>query len=456
MLNTRSLTAVAVAVAFLASLVCSGPESWAQGRGLALIRDAEIEHTIRLFATPAFQAAGLDLGSVQIHIVNDSSINAFVAAGQNVFINTGLIIRTENPNQLIGVIAHETGHIAGGHLARGEEAMRTAFYESILSMVLGAAAIVAGGGNAGSAIFAGGQQVAQRSFLQFSRTQESQADQAGVTFLTQSGQSGKGLLEFLQILQGQEALLSDRQDPYVLTHPLSRERIEALRNRVEQSPFFNRASPPEYVEMHKRMRAKLIGFLQPLGQVLRQYPETDQSLPARYARAIAYYRVPEFNKAIAELDSLLKDRPDDPYFLELKGQILLENGHVAESVPVYEASVKAAPNEPLIRYALGQAQLSTEDAALTKTAIANLEQAVREDPDNPGAWYQLSVGYGRENNLGMAHLASAERAMLIGRPLDAKQQAERALSRLPVGSPAALRADDIVATASRRLKDQRR
>ena len=456
MLNKRSLTSVAVAVAFLVSLIGPAPESWAQRSGLSLIRDAEIEHTIRVFVTPAFVAAGLEPSSIKIYLVNDPAINAFVAAGQNIFINTGLIIRTENPGQLIGVVAHETGHIAGGHLARGEEAMRTAFYESILSMVLGAAAMVAGGGGAGQAIMAGGQQVAQRSFLQFSRTQEAQADNAGVNFLTRSGQSARGLLEFLQILEGQEALTSNRQDPYVLTHPLSRERVAALRLEVEKSPFYNKPWPPEYVEMHKRIRAKLIGFMEPLGQVLRQYPETDQSRPARYARAIAYYRVPEFDKAISELDSLLKERPDDPYFLELKGQILLENGHVAESVPVYEAAVKNDPDEPLIRYALGQAQLSTEQPELTKTAIANLEQAVREDPDNPGAWYQLSVGYGRENNLGMAHLASAERAMLVGRPLDAKQQAERALTRLARGSPAALRAEDIVSIAGTRIKDERR
>ncbi|MCW5732405.1 MAG: M48 family metallopeptidase [Alphaproteobacteria bacterium] len=435
----------------------------ASAQSLPLIRDAEVEHTIRAYSAPIFQAAGLSAAKIQVHLVNDSRINAFVAGGRHMFINTGLLMRAEHGGQVIGVIAHETGHISGGHIARSEEALRNAYIESLIATVLGAAAIAAGaasgsgrdGADAGAAIILGGQQMAQRGFLAFSRTQESAADQAGLTFLERTGQSGRGLMEFLKILGDQEALLAQRQDPYVRTHPISRERLDALRTRVETSAFANTPSPPEHVEMHERTQAKLVGFLEPLGTTLRRYPLSDRSLPARYARAIAYYRQPDMDRALAEIDGLLAERPKDPFFWELRGQMLFENGRITESVVAYDESVRLRPRDPVLLYALGQARIATEDPAETQRAVQILEEAVRLDPRQPGAWFQLSIGYGRIGRLGEAHLASAERALLTGRVLDARQQAERAKGRLAPGSPAALRADDIIFIADERLREQR-
>lgn len=433
----------------------------AQQRGVAIVRDAEIEHIIRLYATPIFAAAGLDPDAVSVHLINDRSLNAFVTNGQRIFVHTGLLVRAESASQVMGVIAHETGHISGGHIARSEEAIRNAYIESLIATVLGAAAIAAGAAagsgsaDAGAAIITGGQQIATRNFLAFTRTQESAADQAAVTFLDSIGQSSRGLVEFLKILGDQEALVTQRQDPYVRTHPITRERVDALRVRVDGSRFANAATPPEYAELHARTQAKLIGFLDPIATVLRRYPTSDLSLPARYARAIAYYRQPNIDLALREIDSLLAERPRDPYFHELKGQMLLENSRVAESVGAYRDAVRYRPNDPLLLYALGQAEIATEDPQLTQQAVQVLEESLRLDAAQPGAWHQLSIGYGRIGRLGDAHLASAERALLTGRALEAKQQAERAKTRLAPGSPASLRADDIIEQANRRLKEQR-
>ncbi|MCW5749656.1 MAG: M48 family metallopeptidase [Alphaproteobacteria bacterium] len=463
MRNASGFTSFAAFLCLLGALLGPIGEALAQQRRIALVRDAEIEHIIRVYATPIFAAAGLDPDAVSVHLVNDRSLNAFVTNGQRIFMHTGLLMRAETPQQVIGVLAHETGHISGGHIARSEEALRNAYIESLIATVLGAAAIAAGaasgsgrdGADAGAAIILGGQQMAQRGFLAFSRTQESAADQAGLTYLERTGQSGRGLMEFLKILGDQEALLAQRQDPYVRTHPISRERLDALRTRVEASPFANTPSPPEHVEMHARTQAKLVGFLEPLGTTLRRYPLSDTSLPARYARAIAYYRQPDMDRALAEIDGLLAERPKDPFFWELKGQMLFENGRIAESVVAYDESVRLRPRDPVLLYALGQARIATEDPAETQRAVQILEEAVRLDPRQPGAWFQLSIGYGRIGRLGEAHLASAERALLTGRVLDARQQAERAKGRLPPGSPAALRADDIIFIADERLREQR-
>ena len=451
-----SFVAGVMAAALLALFLLPTRPSYGQGADISLIRDAEIEHTLRVFVTPIFRAASLNADDVRIHLINDPELNAFATNGQNIFINTGLLIRTTGPLQIIGVIAHETGHIAGGHLARSEEAYDNFLTESLVGIVVGAAAALATRNPAAaSAGLFGGQQVAGRSALAYSREQEGRADQAAVTFMDRAGDSSRGLLEFLEVLGNQENILIGHMDPYLVDHPISIERIDALRQRVEKSPYFNTQPPAIWNEMHARMRAKLIGFLQPLGSVLRQYPETDTSMPARYARAIAYYLIPDLDKALALINQLLVEYPNDPYFLELKGQMLFENGRIAESVPFYDAAVKAAPNEPLIRYELGEAQISTEDPKLFRTAANNLEEAARADPDNPGVWYQLAIAYDRDGKPGMAALASAERSLLIGAPNDAKHFATRARGQLPTGSPGALRADDIIAIASRRMSEAR-
>ncbi len=423
----------------------------AQSRSPGLIRDAEVERIIRAYATPLFQAAALDAESVRIYLVNDDSINAFVAGGMNLFINTGLLMRAENANQIIGVIAHETGHISGGHLARTQEALENASTEMIIAFVLGmAAAVASGSGEAGTAIMGGGTAMAQADFLKYSRTQESAADHAGVSFLDSTGQSSRGLLEFFDILEGQELLLSGRQDPYLRTHPLTSERMDFVRHHVESSPYSDAPEPEEFTVDFERMRAKLIGFLRPLNRVLQSYPTSDDSLAGRYARSIGYYRAGQLDKALPMLDGLIAEHPEDAFFQELKGQILMENGRGREAIPYYRESVRLAPHEPLLRLGLAQGQIDTEDPARNKEARSNLEEVTRMEPRNSGAWRLLSIAYGRDGQIPMAALALAEAAMARGNKPEARSQADRALQQLPEGSPAWLRAQDIFAAADRK------
>jgi predicted Zn-dependent protease len=438
-----------VAVFFSLALALLAPTT-ATAQQISLIRDAEIEATIRSYATPLFTAAGIEPEAVRVHIVNDDTLNAFVAGGMNLFLNTGLLMRSESANQVIGVIAHETGHIAGGHLARTQEALRAATAEAIIAYVLGiGAAIATGDGAAGAAVIGGGQSMAQRSLLKYTRTQESAADHAAVSYLDATGQSSRGMLEFFEILGTQDLLLSGNQDPYLRTHPLTSERVEFVRRHLATSQYTDVPSSPEFVQSHARMRAKLIGFLEPLGRVLQHYPKSDDSLEARYARAIAFYRDARLNEALPLIDGLIAEYPQDPYFQELKGQILYENGRTAEALPYYKAAVALQPHSPMLRLGLARVQLDLEDPAFIKSAIGNLEEVVRAEPRNPGAWRFLSVGYGRDGQLSMAALALAEAALSRGDKSEAQAQADRALRQLPEGSSAWIRAQDILDQASR-------
>lgn len=435
------------------SLVFAGPAPIQAGRSrLSLIRDAEIEHTIRLYAAPVVQAAGLDSNAVQVHLVNDRALNAFVAGGQRIFLFTGLLLAVETPNQLIGVIAHETGHISGGHLARTQDALRDASTAAIISFILGAAAMAAGGGQVGAAVMTGGSSMAQSSMMQYSRTQESAADQAAMNFLDQTGQSGRGLVEFLDIIGDQEALLASRQDPYARSHPVSRDRINALQRRVENSSFYDRTDPPEFVRGLERMQAKLHGFLKSKSKTLRKYPITDQSVAGRYARAVAFFRVAEVATALDELDSLIAEAPDDPFFHELKGQILFESGRIAEAIGPNRTAVQLLPGAPLLRMALGQVLVANEQPALNREAIGHLEEAVRIDPRMGGAWAQLAIAYGRDDRFGKSALANAERYFIAGDMKEAMQQAHRAQERFAEGTPGWLRALDIERAADKRIR----
>lgn len=418
----------------------------APAQGLSLIRDSEIENTIRALAEPVFAAAGLNTDSVEVHLVNDPALNAFVAGGQRIFINTGMILRADHPGQLSGVIAHEAAHIAGGHLARAQEALRDATAQSILAAVLGAAAVVAAGGNAGvgGAAIVGGVGVGRRSILQYSRIQESAADQAAIRYLDASGQSGRGLVEILEKIGNQTTLLRSSQDVYARSHPLSRDRVAALRRDVEASRFASVEASAEQTAAFERMKAKLQGYLGRYAETLRKYPESDTSIAGYYARALAYHRRPDVKRALAETDALLDLMPDDPYFNELRGQILFENGRVAEAVPPYERAVLLAPKEPLLRIGLARAQIALNDPARNREAIQHLERAVRIDRSIISAWHQLAIAYGRDKQFGLSSLASAERAFLSGRIDEARGHASRAETVLPAGSPGALRAQDIL------------
>lgn len=433
----------------MAFLALSYAASEAAARGQEFIRDAEIEETIRALGAPLFSMAGLTPASVRVYIVNDSSLNAFVAGGQNIFINTGLLLATDNPNQLVGVIAHETGHISGGHLARTHDALKDASAQTILSFVLAGAAAVAGQGQAAGALLAGGSQVAQRSILTYSRVQEASADQAALHFLDSTGQSAQGLLDFFQKLGDQEALLTSNQDPYVRTHPLTRERVATVASHVARSRASNNADPPDMVAAHARVKAKLAAFLESPTQTYRKYPKDDRSVPARYAHAIALHKQRRFDEAIAKVDELISEAPGDPYFHELKGQILLEAGQPETAIGPYTEAVRLYPDEVLLRLGLGQAQVSAKSEAFLDDALDNLQRAVRLAPRDPTAWRWLAQAYGRKGDVANASLATAERYVLLGQYRDAINLATRAERMLPAGSPAQLRAQDIKQAAAR-------
>jgi predicted Zn-dependent protease len=443
------LAALLRQTALRAALFAGALASWAwpaSAQAQSLIRDAEIERTLRSYADPVFAAAGLNPKDVSIYIVNDPQINAFVAEGQNLFINTGTIMQLDRPRELIGIIAHETGHMAGGHLVRSADALDKATVPLILGTLLGAAAMAAGGGEAGAGIMMEGQNLAQRSLLAYSREQESKADQAAVTYLDKTHQSARGLLDTFAKFRQDEILSYRRIDPFLQNHPLSDERIAALEDRVDKSPYKDAEETPAQKMSFARIKAKLYGFINRLDLVLRKYPIYDKSVPARYARAIAYYRVQQLDKAFGELDPLIAAEPDNPYFHELKGQILLENQHIAESIPEHRRSVELLPGEPLLKVNLGQALVATEDPRYGKEAVAVLEQALRQDPDNTFAWDQVARAYAVIGQIGMAELATAEKFYRAGGEVEALPHAMRALCSLDKNSPAGRRAQDIVAT----------
>ena len=419
--------------------------------GINILRDAEIESIIRAYATPLWTAAGLDPEAVHVYVVGDPQLNSFVAGGQNLFMNSGTILRSDNPNQLVGIMAHETGHIEGGHLARSEEAIRHAMIQSIIGMVAAAGAAVSGHGDAGAAVVMGSQDIAQRSYLSFSIAQEATADAAGLKLLDRTCQSAAGLLSFFRILQQEELLSAAHQDPYLRTHPLTEQRVNTMAEHVRTARCSDSKDSSEWVEQHARIKAKLKAFLDPPAQTLAAYKAEDHAVAARYARAIAHYRQPDLGKALPEIDALIHDYPKDPYFQELKGQMLFENGRIAESLPPYEQSVKLKPDNALLRIELAHAELETNDKALLPKALAQLNDAVRFEGDNPDTWYFLSIAYGRGGNIGMAALSLAELNIVNGDYKEARQQAARALQLLPAGV-AKQRALDLQAEAKREGK----
>jgi predicted Zn-dependent protease len=420
---------------------------------LSFLRDAEIEGTIRTFATPVWKAAGLDPQAIHIYIVNDPQLNAFVAGGQNLFMNSGTILRAATPNQLVGVIAHETGHIAGGHLARMTQMMHNAMVESIIGMLLGGAATVVGHGGGGGGAVIAGESVGQRAFLQNTVIIEASADQAGMRFLDRSHQSARGLLEFFHTLEQEMFLNAQHQDPYLQNHPLTEDRIAYVKEHVDQSPYSNVKDPPEWVALHNIMRAKLEGFMWDPQEVLAKFKADDSSEPARYARAIAYYRIPELQNALGLIEGLIKDHPSNPFYQELKGQMLFENGRVAEAVAPYQRAVQLKPGEPLLNIELAQVQLETNDPALIAKAKDELNAALRLEDDNAEAWRFLAIAYGRSGELGLAALAIAEQNMAEGNYHEAALQADRAQKLLPAG-PQRQRAQDLGQDAKRAQHDQ--
>jgi predicted Zn-dependent protease len=418
----------------------------------SVLRDSETELLFRDLSAPLITAAGLDPKSTNVVLLNDSEINAFVATGQTVYIHSGLLIASDNVNQLQGVIAHELGHVAGGHAIRIRDGSSEATGISIATMVLGALAIAAGAGDAGMGIMMAGQRAALGRFLAFSRTQESSADLAGAKYLAAAGISGKGSIEFFKKLQNQEFRLAvAEKDSYDRTHPLSSERISALLQVYQKDPAWNRPPDPALELRFQRVKAKLIGFVDPK-RAVTLYPESNQGIPAHYARAYAYHVGAYPDKALSEAEALLRSNPHDPFFLELKGQILLESGRPAEAIAPLRDATERSNDHPLIAAMLGHALISTEKPEHFAEAKSVLKNAVNRDNQNPFAWYQLGIIYDREGDQPRAALATAERNNLEGRPKLALASAEMALKGIPRGTPDYLRAQDIAMVSCTELK----
>jgi predicted Zn-dependent protease len=448
--------ALAIATAIAVAAGGGGPgfapeQAQAQARGgPPIIRDTEIEQLLRDYSTPILKAAGLAKQNVRIVILNDRAFNAFVMDGRHIFINAGALFDARTPNEIIGVFAHETGHLAGGHLLRLREELARAQTASIIALLAGVGAAVAGArsggsiGNVGAAAIMAPQSVIQRSLLAYVRTQEDQADHAGVKFLTATGQSARGMLELFKRL-GNESLFNSRYiDPYLQSHPMPPERVAALEALAKASPYFDRKDSPELQLRHDMMRAKLSGFLDRPDTVYRRYPLSDHSLPARYARAISTYRYGNGHDAIAQIDGLIQTQPNNPYFYELKGQALLEGGRPAEAIAPLRHAVTLAHGAPLIDIMLGQALIATNNTKNAEEAVPLLRTALAREPESPDAYAQLAMAYGRKGDLAQADLAAAQAAFTRGDVKTARQLAARAKTRLPVGSPAWVRADDIV------------
>ena len=428
--------------------------AWAQESGggdqPTFIRDAEIENYLHELAAPLYRAADIEPTSISINIVQSNVVNAFVAEGMNEFFYTGLLQLTDTPEQLAGVIAHETGHIAGGHLIRGKEEMRNASAEAILGMILAiAAGAAAGSGQAAAGAMSGSQQIAERNFLSFSRSIEASADAAGLSFLDKAGISARGMLEFFQKLAGQEMLPASAQDAYVRTHPLTQDRIDNVADHLEHSPYKDAKLAPKFYAMHERMKAKLLGYLQPETALLR-YTDSDKRLPARYARAIALYRDGQTDRALTLTDSLVHEEPANPFFYELKAQIQFENGRVDESIGNYKRANELLTDSALLREAYGHALLESKDQSHLDLAIQNLLQANQLEGRDPGVWHFLASAWGRKADItknpefeGMATYALAEEAVSQGHDKAAGQLADRAMKGLKKGSPYWLRAQDI-------------
>jgi predicted Zn-dependent protease len=435
---------VRVAAAALAALLLAAAAAAAPPRARAanLIRDAEIEETVAKIAHPLFDAARLDAESIDIFLVRDDRLNAFVAGGQNLFLNTGLLMRTGDPDQLAGVIAHETGHIRGGHLSRNAIARERATMESLVGAVLGAAAAAAGAPQVGTAIIAGGATVAQRGFLAFTRAQEQAADQAGVELLAATGRSPRGMLEFFRVLENQNLRITADGNAFLRTHPLTRDRMAFLEGKVADSPFKDARPDPALAQAHARMVAKLDGFLAEPASVLRR--RAGDSLVDRYARAVAHFRLADLKRSLELLDGLIAERPGDPWFLELKGQVLFESGRIPESEPPYREALRLRPDAPLLRVGLARTLMEQGGKARLGEAAALLKEAVRLEPENAGAWRFLGVAQGQLGREGDASLSLAEAAVLVNRKADAELHLRRAQALIAPSDPAWYRVQDLV------------
>lgn len=421
-----------------------------------IIRDAEIENFLEEISHPIFSEANLNLNSVDIYIFNDKSINAFVACGQKIFVNTGLIQSFETPSMLRGVMAHETGHIAGGHLARSDEALERAQTPMIVGLLLGIGAAIAGDGDAAQALLLGSQQIAQGMVAKYSRSQESAADQAAIKYLEGIKKSSNGMLEVLYKFANQEALSSNRQSVRVRSHPISRDRIRSLEQKVNKSQFINERDNEKILFQYKMIQAKLDGFLNNPNDVIRKGKKDSSLIFNKYSLAVAYYRKALLKESLSALNEMINQYPNNPWFYELKGQVLYESGKIRESIIPYRKSLSISPNEPLLMVALATALNALENKSNAIEAISLLKKSLMHDQKNTQTWFQLAISYSRINDIGNAELASAERHFLTGNVKMASFHAKKSLKYNKNSSISKLRAQDIVLDSENKAKWKRR
>ncbi len=443
---TALTTVVALVLAPLAALA-------QENRGPPVLRDAETEQLLRDYTRPILRAAGMEMQNIQMVIINQGVFNAFVADGRRIFVNYGAILQSETPNQIIGVMAHETGHLAGGHLAKMREQMAQAQTQMIIAMLLGAGAIAAGassGGsgsglaNAGAAMMSAPGEVIRRTLLSYVRQQEENADKAGVKFLNATGQSARGMHETFKRFTDESLFAARGADPYVQSHPMPAARVAALEELARSSPYWDRKDDPALQLRHDMVRAKISAFMERKDTVYRRYPISNNSLPARYAHAIATYRHGDLRSALAQIDALIQQQPNNPYFYEVRGQALLEGGKPLEAIAPLRKAVQLSNNSPLIEMLLGQALVAADNKAYTDEAIAILRAAVARESEAPLGFMQLAMAYGRKGDYAQADLASAQAAYLRGDNKTARDLASRAKTRFAIGTPGWVKADDIV------------
>ncbi|MDQ8029523.1 MAG: M48 family metalloprotease [Brevundimonas sp.] len=407
------------------------------------IRDTEIETIVHEWSAPVFTAMGLEPDEIEILLINENDLNAFATRGRIMGINTGLILRTRNANELLGVIAHEAGHIKNRHTLR-DGAQQAGMQPLLMTMALGALAIAAGAPDAGAVLLGNSQYFGTLSALRYMTHQEGEADNTGARALERAGESGRGLLTFFENFRSQEVFSDARRYPYFRSHPLSSQRIENLRRLVTEQSNYGHQDSPERVAQHALIVAKIHAFMDPPNTTLQAYPETDTSLPARYARAIAWYKDGQTDRAIAAIDVLLQEEPENPYYWELRGQVLFEEGRPAEAISAHQRSVDLKPDAPLLRINLAHAMIETQDRDQLALAVDQLKRATAMESDNSMGWRLLSQAYATQGKEGEARLASAEMYFALGAQQQATQFALRARDMLEPGSNEWTRAMDIV------------
>ena len=445
------------AAGFACAFMAYGLPAYAQG-DISILRDTETEEMLRSYETPLAHAAGLN-PIPKVWLIGDDEINAFASYGEdgeNIFIFSGILLWLHTPNELIGVMAHETGHISAGHLSRGQYGMKKAMIPMLLSLVAGVGAMIAGAGEVGMAIMGIGQAYAMGQFAAFTRVQESTADQIAAKLLLATHQSPMGMYHTFQRFANEEAMSAYKLDKFAVDHPSGQDRVFDLNDMVEQSPYREVQDSPEVLHTFQMVQAKLAGFVLPVKDALIRFPESDNSEPARYARSMAYLRQPNLPKALGAINSLIAEEPNNPYFYEARGQIYMSMAKPAQAIPDYQKSVTLRPRAPQLLLALATAQLATENDAMAQPALSNLKAAILVEDDDVFTWFETAQAYSMLKNEPMANLATAEQWYIVGDMRRAMVFATRARGKLPQGSADWQRANDIIGAAAPIAAQQRR